>query len=47
MPAGTYWDDALQRHVEPTDPDWSSEEFAGLVGGAIDKTPDWHDNSKE
>ena len=46
MPAGTYWSDALERHVEPTDPDWSAEKFADLVSGTIGEATQYNDNNE-
>lgn len=41
---GTYWDDVLQRYVEPTEDAWKAETFAGLVGGAADEAAAWRDS---
>lgn len=35
MPAGTYWDDKLDRYVEPGEPEYSKERFRELMNGAV------------
>ena len=32
MPRGTYWDEDARQYVEPTDSDWSAEEYERVVG---------------
>lgn len=35
MPAGTYWDDNLNRYVEPGDPKYDASRFRRMVNGAV------------